>query len=344
MENTSAAFLLDTLITSAVDNACSDVHITIHEEEIKVWFRLKGQLVPYFESQREPQALLRRLKALARMNVAEHRMPQEGTFQYTVNGEHVGIRVSIVPIATGTSAVLRILPRSNLAGGLAALGMPASCIRRIEVLCSRGAGLLLVAGATGSGKTTTVYTLLEQLADKGYRVVSIEDPVEIPHTQFVQLEVKEDIGLDFAWGLRALLRQDPDIIMVGEIRDGETARIVLNAALTGHFVISTTHGSDVVSAFARLVELGVPRPLLADVFRAVLMQNYGAHRTNQRQAFDAPFPLPTVNDPFVAFELLEMTPELQKLLISNLPWSAVREHLNNSIQLSVSKDLRRYGG
>jgi len=342
MEDTSAAFLLDTVIANAVETACSDVHISTSEECVRVLFRMRGQLVPYLESERSPSALLRRLKALARLNLAEHRIPQEGTFQWEVNGKKIDIRVSIVPTATGISTVLRIHPRLTIQRGLPALGMTPRLATKIEHLAARGGGLLLVAGTTGSGKTTTVYALMRQLAASGYQVASIEDPVEVPQAEFIQLEVREELGLGFAWGLRALLRQDPDVVMVGEIRDEETARIVLNAALTGHFVISTTHGADVVTAVARLVEFGLSRPLLADVFKAVLVQRYGP----QRNDFDRD-PLfnrgDVDNESPISFQLQEMTLKFRSLLLSGLPWSEVRHQLEDPVQKAVHW-MPRFGG
>jgi len=272
VQEASAVSLLEEILTDALAGNCSDVHLHLSGDELVVQFRSAGQLAFHRVIKNKGGVILRRVKAIAKMDVADARLPQDGAFVWDWKGLACDVRAAAIPTIQGESVVLRLLPRVENRSAFADLGMSPSQAAEVEKILSSGSGLVLVAGSTGSGKTTTLYTMMLWLAAAGRNVVSIEDPVEMPVPSCHQMQVREQVGVTFDVGLKALLRQDPDVIMIGEIRDEETARVALRAALSGHLVLSTTHARDLVGASARLVDFGLSRGLLGDVLRAVLVQ------------------------------------------------------------------------
>ena len=266
--------IVDWLFQYAFDQRASDIHIEPRREQGTVRFRIDGVLHNVYQF--PPQvtmAVVSRLKSLGRMNVAEKRKPQDGRVKTkTPDGGEVELRLSTLPTAFGEKMVMRIFDPEVLLKGFDQLGFSAEDLRRWQSMTGQPNGIILVTGPTGSGKTTTLYTTLKQLATPEVNVCTIEDPIEMIEGAFNQMQVQHNIELTFASGVRALMRQDPDIIMVGEIRDLETAEMAIQAALTGHLVLSTLHTNDAPSAITRLLELGVPHYLLRATLLGVMAQ------------------------------------------------------------------------
>jgi len=266
--------IVDWLFQYAFDQRASDIHIEPRREQGTVRFRIDGVLHNVYQF--PPQvtmAVVSRLKSLGRMNVAEKRKPQDGRVKTkTPDGGEVELRLSTLPTAFGEKMVMRIFDPEVLLKGFDQLGFSAEDLRRWQSMTSQPNGIILVTGPTGSGKTTTLYTTLKQLATPEVNVCTIEDPIEMIEGAFNQMQVQHNIDLSFASGVRALMRQDPDIIMVGEIRDLETAEMAIQAALTGHLVLSTLHTNDAPSAITRLLELGVPHYLLKATLLGLMAQ------------------------------------------------------------------------
>ncbi|MCQ4254747.1 GspE/PulE family protein [Stutzerimonas stutzeri] len=266
--------IVDWLFQYAFQQRASDIHIEPRREQGTVRFRIDGVLHNVYQF--PPQvtmAVVSRLKSLGRMNVAEKRKPQDGRVKTkTPEGGEVELRLSTLPTAFGEKMVMRIFDPEVLLKGFDQLGFSADDLRRWQSMTSQPNGIILVTGPTGSGKTTTLYTTLKQLATPEVNVCTIEDPIEMIEGAFNQMQVQHNIELTFASGVRALMRQDPDIIMVGEIRDLETAEMAIQAALTGHLVLSTLHTNDAPSAITRLLELGVPHYLLKATLLGVMAQ------------------------------------------------------------------------
>jgi general secretion pathway protein E len=266
--------IVDWLFQYAFDQRASDIHIEPRREQGTVRFRIDGVLHNVYQF--PPQvamAVVSRLKTLGRMNVAEKRKPQDGRVKTkTPEGGEVELRLSTLPTAFGEKMVMRIFDPEVLLKGFDQLGFSAEDLRRWQSMTGQPNGIILVTGPTGSGKTTTLYTTLKQLATPEVNVCTIEDPIEMIEGAFNQMQVQHNIELTFASGVRALMRQDPDIIMVGEIRDLETAEMAIQAALTGHLVLSTLHTNDAPSAITRLLELGVPHYLLRATLLGVMAQ------------------------------------------------------------------------
>jgi len=266
--------IVDWLFQYAFQQRASDIHIEPRREQGTVRFRIDGVLHNVYQF--PPQvtmAVVSRLKSLGRMNVAEKRKPQDGRVKTkTPDGGEVELRLSTLPTAFGEKMVMRIFDPEVLLKGFDQLGFSADDLRRWQSMTGQPNGIILVTGPTGSGKTTTLYTTLKQLATPEVNVCTIEDPIEMIEGAFNQMQVQHNIDLTFASGVRALMRQDPDIIMVGEIRDLETAEMAIQAALTGHLVLSTLHTNDAPSAITRLLELGVPHYLLKATLLGVMAQ------------------------------------------------------------------------
>jgi type IV pilus assembly protein PilB len=268
--------LVNLLLLEAIQQRASDVHIEPFETELKVKYRVDGVLVEQTPPPKHLQAALTgRIKIMSSMNIAERYVPQDGHIALRFEGRKVDIRVSTVPTLYGESVVMRILDKSTLPLDLLSLGMNQAMQDKMDKLIEKPHGLVLVTGPTGSGKTTSLYAALNKLYDPRKKIITIEDPVEYELTGINQIPVNPKRGLTFAAGLRAILRQDPDIIFVGEIRDGETADIAIRSALTGHLIFSTIHTNDAVSSIGRLVDMGVEPYLVASVLEGVLAQRLG---------------------------------------------------------------------
>jgi general secretion pathway protein E len=265
--------LVNLLIEGAISSEASDIHIEPFEDTLRIRYRIDGIL---YEQEAPPRrlqaAVTSRIKIMAEMNIAERRLPQDGRIRVTLHGQRVDIRVSTIPTVHGESIVMRLLQRSSVFHPLEKLGFPADTLKRFEGLIKRPHGILLVTGPTGSGKTTTLYAALDKINAPGVKIITVEDPVEYQLKGVNQIPVKPKIGLTFANGLRHIVRQDPDVILVGEIRDLETAETAIQASLTGHLVFSTLHTNDAPGAITRLQDMGVEAYLVASVLEGVLAQ------------------------------------------------------------------------
>ncbi|MDF1654127.1 MAG: GspE/PulE family protein [Coxiellaceae bacterium] len=265
--------LLRSIFEDAVQINASDIHIEPDEEEVHIRLRVDGVLQEQtLENTRITGALTQRIKLIAGLNIAEKRLPQDGRFNMKVNGKSIDVRLSTLPIQDGESIVMRLLNQSDGILNLDKAGMDKRILPHFRELIHKPNGLVLVTGPTGSGKTTTLYAALTELNQNTTKIITIEDPVEYRLHGINQVQVKPKIGLEFADVLRTCLRQDPDIILVGEMRDQETAEIAIRAALTGHLVLSTLHTNDAASAATRLLDMGVKGYLVASTIRGVLAQ------------------------------------------------------------------------
>jgi general secretion pathway protein E len=265
--------LLNLILTEAIQQGASDIHFEPSENGMRVRYRIDGVLqnrhTPALDYQVQ---LLTRIKVMAKLDIAEHRLPQDGRIKLRMGRREIDFRVSTVPIAGGERIVLRILDRGNVLLGLDKIGMLPTILEQFKRLVDLPEGIVLVTGPTGSGKTTTLYSAICEMANDEINIMTIEDPVEYNLRGIAQIGVHHKIKLDFATGLRHILRQDPDVIMVGEIRDKETAEIAIQAALTGHLVLSTLHTNDAPSAITRLVDMGIEPYLLSSCIVGVLAQ------------------------------------------------------------------------
>ncbi len=266
--------LVNLLISRAVESRASDIHIEPFEKDLKVRYRIDGVLHDVESPPKKLKAaIVSRIKIMAKLNIAERRLPQDGRIKLKVLGKDIDLRVSTLPTMYGESAVMRILDKSNSdLYDIRKLGFPQDSLRSFEQLIQRPHGILLVTGPTGSGKTTTLYSALSRINLPDKKIITIEDPIEYQMDGINQIQVNTQIGLTFAAGLRHIVRQDPDVIMVGEIRDLETAEIAIRAALTGHLVFSTLHTNDAPSAITRLVDMGAEDYLIASSLLGVLAQ------------------------------------------------------------------------
>ncbi|MGH7830912.1 MAG: type II secretion system ATPase GspE, partial [Candidatus Binatia bacterium] len=265
--------LVNQMLARALEGRASDIHLEPFENYLKVRYRIDGILHEIDPPPRELKAaVISRLKILAQLNIAERRLPQDGRIKVRIAGRDVDLRIATIPTLYGESVVIRLLERSQSFSDLTALGFPPDVLRDFHEMISKPHGMILATGPTGSGKTTTLYGALQKINDPGKKIITIEDPVEYQLNGVNQIQVKPQIGLTFANGLRSIVRQDPDIIMVGEIRDFETAEIAVQAALTGHLVFSTLHTNDAPGAVSRLLEMGVQDYLLASSLLGVLAQ------------------------------------------------------------------------
>lgn len=265
--------LVNMILLDAVKAGASDVHIEPFETRVRIRIRVDGLLYEQSEPPKHMETgLVSRLKVMAKLDIAEKRLPQDGTARVRVGEREIDIRVSTIPVAEGERVVLRLLNRESTTLPLTALGMAPGTIEIFRGVIREPHGVILVTGPTGSGKTTTLYAALRELDTQHFNVLTIEDPIEYQLPSVGQMQVKPKIGLTFAQGLRHILRQDPDVILVGETRDLETAEIVVRAALTGHLVFTTLHTNDATSAPLRLTDMGIAPYLLSSAIRASLAQ------------------------------------------------------------------------
>ena len=265
--------LLQSLLEDAVQVRASDIHIEPQERALQIRFRIDGVLQQQNEVDvRIAAALTQRLKLMADLDIAERRLPLDGRFSVKARGHDIDVRMSTLPGQFGESIVLRLLDQSGAVRGLDAIGMSPAMVMRLRAILDGGSGMVLVTGPTGAGKTTTLYAALSEIDLMAQKVVTVEDPVEYRLPGIVQVQVNDKIELNFARVLRATLRQDPDVVLVGEMRDAETVEIGLRAALTGHMVLSTLHTRDAPSAIFRLLDMGAPPYMVATCLRAVVAQ------------------------------------------------------------------------
>ena len=265
--------LVQLIITEAVQLRASDIHIEPFEDRIRVRYRIDGLLI---ERDSPPRrllgAILSRVKILSRLDIAERRRTQDGRIKITVGEKELDLRVSVIPTSHGQSVVMRILDKDSIKVGLRQLGFSEEDYQKLRSLILRPNGIILVTGPTGSGKTTSLYAALNELNTPDRKIITAEDPVEYYLAGVNQVEVRHEIGLDFARVIRAMLRQAPNVILVGEMRDLETAQMGIQASLTGHLVFSTLHTNDAPSAITRLIDMGVPSYLVASTVVAIMAQ------------------------------------------------------------------------
>lgn len=265
--------ILDTIISYAISERASDIHIETHAEEVVVRYRVDGVLKDIIKLPRGVEiALVARIKILSNLKIDEHRIPQDGRYKFAANGEMISLRISIIPSFYGENVVMRLLQEAARPLSLEELGLSGHNLEILRENITRPHGMILVTGPTGSGKTTTLYSVLNILNTVEVNICTIEDPIEYGMNRITQIQVNQKAGMDFASGLRALLRHDPNIIMVGEIRDEETAEIAIHSALTGHLVLSTLHTNTAAGAVPRFIDMGVEAFLLASTLNVVIAQ------------------------------------------------------------------------
>jgi general secretion pathway protein E/type IV pilus assembly protein PilB len=274
-EEASVVKFVNQIIWEAHQDGATDIHLEPMEKDLRIRYRIDGVLVQVplpARLKRFQAAIISRLKVMSNMDIAEKRLPQDGRIGLRIRGEEIDIRVSTMPTVYGESVSLRLLMRQSTLLGMEKLGLTASDAKRLQKLITRPHGILMVTGPTGSGKSTSLYTYLNTINSVDKRILTCEDPIEYEIPGINQIQMKPEIGLTFAVGLRHILRQDPDVIMIGEIRDKETSEIAIQAALTGHLVFSTLHTNDAASGFTRLLDMGVEPFLVASSIEAFIAQ------------------------------------------------------------------------
>ena len=265
--------LINSFLFQALKQRASDIHIQPYEEQLKVRFRIDGILQEVLQLPKSIQnAVLSRIKVMGKMDIAEKRLPQDGTTSFVAAGRDVDVRISSLPSVFGERIVMRLQDKSTGVKKINEIGLSDHDLQSVTKLLSMSHGIILVTGPTGAGKTTTLYAMLDQLNDPNKNIITLEDPVEMMLPGISQVQVSNKKGLDFGAGLRSIVRQDPDVIMVGEIRDLETARISIQSALTGHLVFSTLHTNDSVSTLTRLMDIGVEAPLINSALLSIIAQ------------------------------------------------------------------------
>lgn len=299
---------LDHFIGFALEQNASDIHFESEQDQLRIRLRIDGVLhyalsLPL----RFAPMLLSRLKILAHLDIAEKRLPQDGRFELNHQGTKIGGRISTCPTIFGEKLVIRLLPTAGCIIPLADQGMTKQQLFEIGGLLESPHGLVIVTGPTGSGKTTTLYALLQQLNNESRNLISVEDPVEMLIPGINQIQVQEKAGLDFKMILRSLLRQDPDVLMIGEIRDRETAEIAIKAAQTGHLVLSTLHTASSIQALSRLEQLGLPRYLILEATKLIMAQ-----RLVRKTCIPCEHCIDGFRGRIGIFELLSITPGLQE--------------------------------
>ena len=342
--------LVDFIIEMAIRVEATDLHLEPEENALRVRFRVDGDLMrgPTIPGE-VSQPIVTRIKIMANLNIAESRMPQDGKIAYVSSGREVDLRISTFPSILGESVVVRILDRNRAAMPISDLGLSSSQSELMRRAAARPNGLILVTGPTGSGKTTTLYALLRAINSLTRKTITLEDPVEYRLSQVTQCQINERAGITFSSGLRSILRHDPDVILVGEMRDGETASVAIRAALTGHLVLSTLHTNDAVRTIARLRDLEVEPYLIGSSLLIVVAQRL-VHTLCpscrfEHQPMEAEFEVLGIEEGFTCwesygcpecnyrgvtgrsalFEVLEVTPEIHSLILSDADEGALRE-------------------
>ena len=278
--------IVDTLLRHAIIQGASDIHIEPMEEEVMVRYRIDGILHDAMTLPKHAAStIVARLKVLSSLKLDEKRLPQDGRFKMEMDGQKVSFRVSVLPVFYGEKVVMRLLRENRSGFNLEGVGFHGGSLERVHNAMKQTTGIILVTGPTGSGKTTTLYTILDLLNTPEVNISTIEDPIEYQMPRINQTQVKPSIGFTFASGLRALMRQDPDIIMVGEIRDEETARLAINAALTGHLVLATVHTNSAAGTVARLIDMGAESFLLVSTLRVAVGQRLVRRLSDETEGY-----------------------------------------------------------
>lgn len=328
-----AVRLLNLIVGEAIKRGASDIHFDPEDRGVVVRFRIDGVLQQHLIPPQDLQSpLITRIKVMAKMDIAERRLPQDGRVKMRMGAKSIDFRISTIPVANGERVVLRLHDKGSVILGLDKIGMPPFVLSRFRKLISCSEGMILVTGPTGSGKTTTLYSALCELKSDEVNIMTIEDPVEYRLTGVAQIGVHPKIGLSFATGLRHILRQDPDIIMIGEIRDKETAEIAIQSALTGHLVLSTLHTNDACSAVTRLVDMGIEPYLISSCCLGVIAQRLvrglctACHGESRSEKSPCPVCL---GSGFVGrhgmYELMTMTSAMRKQIAKSPEASLLKE-------------------
>src|SRR5207253_935104 len=274
-QEASVVKLVNEILVEAANERASDIHVEPEEKSLRIRYRVDGMLQTQIlppEITRFQNAIISRIKIMSRLNIAEKRLPQDGRIKMRVQGREIDVRVSIIPMIHGEGIVMRLLDKGRMVFNLANVGMLPNIYGTFKQLIDRPHGIVLVTGPTGSGKSTTLYSALNEIKDEATKIITVEDPVEYQQPGISQIQTHAKIGLTFAHALRSILRQDPDVILIGEIRDLETAEAAIQASLTGHLVFSTLHTNDAPSAFTRLIDMGVEPFLVASTVEGVMAQ------------------------------------------------------------------------
>ncbi|MGI1691897.1 type II secretion system ATPase GspE [Thermoanaerobacter uzonensis] len=273
VQNAPAVRFVNSIIEQAIKNRASDIHIEPTEKDLRIRFRIDGQLTEAMRTIKSTHApVVTRVKIMANMNIAERRLPQDGRFEFVSNEKNIDVRVSSLPTVFGEKLVLRLLDKENFVMTKEQLGFDEKDVALFDKLIKRPHGIVLLTGPTGSGKTTTLYAMLKELNKPNINIITVEDPVEYSIEGINQVQVNEKAGLTFATALRSILRQDPDVVMIGEIRDTETAEIAIRSAITGHLVLSTLHTNDAAGAVTRLIDMGIEPYLVSSAVVGVIAQ------------------------------------------------------------------------
>ena len=346
--------LVNELLIEALDQGASDVHVEPEEYGLTIRFRVDGMLriqpVPP-EINHFASAITTRLKIMSHLNIAEKRKPQDGRIRLRISGREIDVRVSVIPMMHGEGLCLRILDKDKMVFNLTSIGMPKYIADPFRELITMPHGIILVTGPTGSGKSTTLYSSLAEIKNPETKIITVEDPVEYQMAGISQIQVHSRIGLTFAAGLRSILRHDPDVVLIGEIRDGETATSAIQASLTGHLVFSTLHTNDAPSAFTRLIDMGVEPYLVASTVEGVLAQRLirvlcehcKVPRPISRDNLPADFPFDQAQEIFApvgcrecretgysgrvgVYELLHNDASIKKLVVENASAGVIREY------------------
>lgn len=316
--------IVDTLLRHAIIQGASDIHIEPMEEELLVRYRIDGILHDAMTLPKHAAPTISaRIKVLSNLKLDEKRLPQDGRFKMDMDGQKVSFRVSILPIFFGEKIVMRLLRESRSGFTLEGLGFHGQALERIHAATKQTTGIILVTGPTGSGKTTTLYTVLDLLNTPEVNISTIEDPIEYQMPRVNQTQVKPEIGFTFANGLRSLMRQDPDVIMVGEIRDQETASLAINAALTGHSVLATVHTNSASATVARLLDMGVETFLLVSTLRVAIGQRLVRRLTEAKEAYTLSATERAELEKHVDLERILVALREEKIIKANATWNTI---------------------
>mgnify|MGYP003315018891 CR=1 FL=1 len=309
--------LINAILSEAIKDGASDIHIEPYEENLSIRFRVDGILKEKIKPNSRIAPLLNaRIKIMSNLDIAERRIPQDGRMSLKLGERWVDIRVSTLPSSYGERLVLRLLDKAEASLDLKELGMSETIMSSYLKQLKNTNGIILVTGPTGSGKTTTLYSGINYLNDQTRNILTVEDPIEYALEGIGQTQVNTKVGLNFAKGLRAILRQDPDVVMVGEIRDKETAETAIQASLTGHLVLSTIHTNDAVGAITRLVDMGIEPYLLSSTLRMVIAQRLVRKSTKNKDEYSGRTAI---------FEMIEIDEEIKKLINENMDENKIKE-------------------
>ena len=366
-EDASIIRFVNQVLKDAIDLRASDIHLEPFEDELRIRYRIDGVLqevpVPAQVKRFQP-AIVSRVKILSHLNIAEKRLPQDGRIKIRLDENEVDIRVSVIPMLHGEAVVMRLLRQNSTLRGMGELGMDPRELKSFRRVLGLPHGIILVTGPTGSGKTSTLYTALSEINDSVRKIITIEDPIEYQLKGINQIQVSEKSGLTFARGLRAILRHDPDVLLIGEIRDRETAQIAVQASLTGHLVFSTLHTNDAPGALTRLVDMGVEPYLVASSLEAVLAQRLvrvlcphckQVDDSSTAQALKVELKIPLATSFFRAvgcrecrqtgyhgrrgiFEWMETTPEIRQMILKHCSSGEIRDVARKSGMRALADD------